>query len=1030
MLPVRKLLIYCVLLHLSFARSQINLDLTDKSDNIEDDVVWQHDCLHKVANVEHPKEPIQIISYCLNESPSKWNIQENHLDQNFTFSKLSNLKITSQQLYLWSAPMDIIEHYQFYLNQLTNSEIISLSAEQTFYNLFDLPINQFIIACIDKLAPHIMKPLPVRKSIFEPTFEAVDVRCTFYDRNSITFTRSCESKRNDFLVASWFSDIPKTISEICWNAYLCYFEIGDRFQQKCRDFCPTKQICQEIIYNNSCPDTLFIPNIPLFFGHIYLAYTKPPVLTGALVPIVPTYVCYNDQLCGGFLPNKTLITFNNFTCRRSSDFPFHFNSAGRVWLDIYVKPLQEALYKCNTIIRESAKICNSSIMYQCINSSKCISYHRVGDIRRDCDYHDDEEQSVINDICLKDHLNSFFKCTTPKGRCINKIKVADGTCQCETDEYDLCDDENPNLHYIRKHISFPTICDGMTDLIPVLIDGQNYTDETECELWQCNNIYTRCNDVWNCFNGADEVDCSPSPLLNCSQQQHICVSPQTYQLMCLPLEKANDGKIDCLGGTDEPKLCRLNNYVPTKNHFFCPNINLKPCVEFKRLCFSEEHCNDDDRETICSRNGNSTVYTSFYSRICEFDQDHSTDVDMFLCQQSYDINQIRSVNFTLNTTTIANKHNNIQHSTMIKTINEHKQRCHRGLPLLVWVDKDKNLTNITCLCPPSYYGDKCQYQNQRIALTIKLQTYSDSQRTLFSIFVSLIDNSNERIIHSYHQFTFLYVRDCHFTYNIYLLYSNRPKNNLKNYSVHIDVYEKTPLNYQGSLQIPIQFPFLPVYRIATLLNIPHTNEDLNSCSNQPCVHGRCMKYSHDPEGSTFCHCNKLWSGRYCNISHICTCSNDSICIGVTANNRSICICPIDKFGSRCLLSNIVCQSNPCANDGKCIPIDEHLIIDKSYSCMCPKGFSGNRCEIPDTKMILSFSKDIILSQSIVIHFIQVMNNTEPENGSTFITIPIHQKTVIINWTYPFHIAFMKLSNNTYYLITSQKPYTSSSTMLT
>jgi hypothetical protein len=29
------------------------------------------------------------------------------------------------------------------------------------------------------------------------------------------------------------------------------------------------------------------------------------------------------------------------------------------------------------------------------------------------------------------------------------------------------------------------------------------------------------------------------------------------------------------------------------------------------------------------------------------------------------------------------------------------QRCHRGMPLVVWINREKNLTRETCLCPPN-----------------------------------------------------------------------------------------------------------------------------------------------------------------------------------------------------------------------------------------------------------------------------------------------------------------------------------------
>ncbi|CAF5151673.1 unnamed protein product, partial [Rotaria sp. Silwood1] len=322
---------------------------------------------------------------------------------------------------------------------------------------------------------------------------------------------------------------------------------------------------------------------------------------------------------------------------------------------------------------------------------------------------------------------------------------------------------------------------------------------------------------------------------------------------------------------------------------------------------------------------------------------------------------------------------------------QHELRCHRGFVLRVWLNNEKNLTTNTCLCPPSFYDNMCQYQNQRVSWTIKFRVVSDSWSILFAIIISLIDDSEERIIHSYEQFTYLSTRDCKIKFNIYLLYSTRPKNEGKNYAIQIDIYEKISFIYRGSLLFPIIFPFLPVHRLAYIVDIPRTNEDIQSCSNSQCIRGKCVKYSNNPKIGTFCQCNPGWSGRYCTIQHTCICSSDSICIGVLANNRSVCVCSINKFGDRCLLVDTICQIDKnltCQHGGQCVPADEFMISTRKCVCICPKGYIGDRCEIVDNKIILSFQKNIVLSQSIFIHFIQVINNSAPMRATTFRTIPL------------------------------------------
>ncbi|CAF4970062.1 unnamed protein product [Rotaria sp. Silwood1] len=651
------------------------------------------------------------------------------------------------------------------------------------------------------------------------------------------------------------------------------------------------------------------------------------------------------------------------------------------------------------------------------------------DIRDDCPHKDDENITHINRGNLTELLKHHFKCEIT-GTYLHQSLVRNDICECKLEDQHWCEDEDLHINYARKNISFQTICDGFTELIPITIEGQNETDETECEQWSCKNIYTPCDGLWNCPHGEDEVGCDLSSSLNCSSDCHKCVSPDTNELICLPVKQANDGKIDCLGATDEPTLCQEKYQVNFYYNFYCINSSPYKCIGHQSLCDNGAFCDHGDDEKFCVKN---RTDISIVDNIC-----HSSyvsirsEVEQFLCHETkYKVKQQRKY-FSLDE---MSKPVEDQTKNIIKPIfsnlprmempHQHELRCHRGFDLRIWLNNEKNLTTNACLCPPSFYGNMCQYQNQRVSLTIKFQVVSDSWSTLFAIIISLIDDSEERTIHSYEQFTYLATRDCKIKFNIYLLYSTRPKNESKNYAIQIDIYEKISLIYRGSLLFPIIFPFLPVHRLVYIVDIPRINEDIQSCSNSQCIRGKCVKYSNNPKNGSFCQCKPGWSGRYCTIQHTCTCSSDSICIDVLANNRSVCVCPINKFGDRCLLVNTICQMDKnftCQHGGQCIPADEYMISARKFICICPKGYIGDRCEIVDNKIILSFQKSIVLSQSIFIHFIQVINNSAPMRTTTFRTIPLTKSSLVVYWSQPFHLVFIELLNKIYYLAVIQKTY--------
>jgi hypothetical protein len=94
-------------------------------------------------------------------------------------------------------------------------------------------------------------------------------------------------------------------------------------------------------------------------------------------------ICYNEQLCGGFYSNRTLISFNNTTCRCHQDFPFEsvYDYQGVTSLRQCLRSIQYSLHQCNTILQHDSEFCDNSTMYQCMNSSKYIVQIHLFDVK-------------------------------------------------------------------------------------------------------------------------------------------------------------------------------------------------------------------------------------------------------------------------------------------------------------------------------------------------------------------------------------------------------------------------------------------------------------------------------------------------------------------------------------------------------------------------------------------------------------------------------------------------------------------------
>lgn len=337
--------------------------------------------------------------------------------------------------------------------------------------------------------------------------------------------------------------------------------------------------------------------------------------------------------------------------------------------------------------------------------------------------------------------------------------------------------------------------------------------------------------------------------------------------------------------------------------------------------------------------------------------------------------------------------------------------CNRGVPIRCLIN-NSNDSQLCCLCSPAYHGHRCEYQTQRVSLTAQIRVLSDFRIT-FALIILLMDDQ-QGLIESYDQYNHLPMYDCVEKYSTYLLYKTRPKNTSTNYTVRIDIYEKASFEFRGSWSFPIQFSFLPVYRLAIQLHIPLKKPILQVDEREKCGnHGHSLQYTN--KNSTFCYCDKGWYGLHCDISYECTCSSDSLCLG-----PNLCLCPVEKTGPRCYLKRPTCS---CKNGGSCSWSHNLITGINEFWCICPDGFSGPRCEEHDTKIIISFASDGEIPASILLHFIQVQGRAISHIHTTvFKKIPLDENTVVIFKNDPFHIFFIEIEPKTYYFIQVQPIY--------
>ncbi|CAF1673394.1 unnamed protein product, partial [Adineta ricciae] len=600
------------------------------------------------------------------------------------------------------------------------------------------------------------------------------------------------------------------------------------------DYLYTHLTClNRINIDESCPDEFYFPSHSIIYSFVFLLYEKSN-RTSWFDYAGPNYICYNDTICQKDISKLPTIVKNNLTC-------FYVDQRVFSWENFY--EYITYLFRPCFFNYRSSSFADNKMLYQCQLSNELISIDRVKDRKKDC-YWNEDEYSNIN-LCSFTLVDQFT-CLTNKSDCIRWEFIGDEQYDCVdgSDEYVLhlhpkCATKECIVHPDRKIeppllYYFDELCDNVVNL--VFPDQTNETDETDCEYWPytCNSVYTRCNRVWNCKNGEDEVGCPSNCNMaaihrsfRCEIDEHYCIQLTNNDIKktCIHINRSGDGIIDCIGGTDErlTNICVEQYPFDPRRRFNCMNSSV--CINLDQICDTIIDCPLKDDERVCP-----WLFQSNSSKFhCEDSPSRPRDRCVEMSPGKLDPECRSQEHMWFCDLGVRNKLCETQTMIFIgvypKVISKIKLisfenpdldndlwLCNKGYPIQSFTSNKK----FYCLCSPSYYGDYCQYQSERLTVLFNVHiSHYFNPSTVFRLIIYLL-NENHTII-SYDEILFnnKVNQILNQNFRVYLLYE-RIQNislyqRLKSKFIRVDSYriELTNVQYISSYFFSVAFPFLP-----------------------------------------------------------------------------------------------------------------------------------------------------------------------------------------------------------------------------
>ena len=538
----------------------------------------------------------------------------------------------------------------------------------------------------------------------------------------------------------------------------------------------------------------------------------------------------------------------------------------------------------------------------------------------------------------------------------------------------------------------------------------------------------------------------------------------TVQNPCIPLSQIGDDIIHCYGGRDEKNTLRnhisggalgnshkCSNASITISYMFlcgtrgtCPDLeDTYGCLNNRAPLTAQEDsniCGNNERDVICLSGDCKKLARCNGTFDCKYGEDeymcylYHEDIKIDPIDQKviYRYSKIVEVGESRNDPEISDfppsSHFILENKkgTTEKIIADnfypHQSKAEMFDELHIAYNCNRGVTihnlqsgNLTCFCPPSYYGEHCEYYSDRLTVATHLD-YTNSPylhiaddsvvlKVLclflfdsevvdhYSFQVRPVDDHDDHPVK--HKFFFLYSRATKYLNHKQGRYSNRTDIiNSQPYSVRFELYEliaNQPIKLVGLWRFPIYFDYLPASRLAKVLRFPSTFTSIDPCQSNPCnPRSVCQRIFNKISTLPYtCLCKPSYYGRECaliNANCSTFCAPNSICKPgynglLISNHQPLCLCPLHYYGPRCYLKSSFCFSQPCQNNGTCIEVGDPT-RSKPYSCKCTVDFDGDNCQnrtIPVYIQMNLTNHTAFSSASVLASVVQYLKITENDD---------------------------------------------------